>query len=98
MRSAPASQAGVLTIGNDQKSDNTLESHFRISVRCQTGLLGRGGGSEHYRTIEALMFSIDPQKKIISTLDILHRKRNIGSYDDIGFEALNIPAVEPCCE
>jgi len=42
------------------------------------------GGSEHYRTIEALEFSIDPQKKIIPTLDKLRRKRNIGSYDDYG--------------
>jgi hypothetical protein len=42
------------------------------------------GGSEHYRTIEALEFSIDPQKKIIPTLDKLRRKRNVGSYDDYG--------------
>jgi hypothetical protein len=41
-------------------------------------------GGEHYRTIEALEFSIDPQKKIIPTLDRLHKKRNIGSYDDYG--------------
>jgi hypothetical protein len=42
------------------------------------------GGSEHYRTIEALEFSIDPQKKLIPTLDKLRRKRNVGSYDDYG--------------
>ena len=42
------------------------------------------GGSEHYRTIEALEFSIDPRKKIIPMLDKLRRKRNIGSYDDYG--------------
>ena len=42
------------------------------------------GGSEHYRTIEALEFSIDPQKKLIPTLDKLRKKRNIGSYDDYG--------------
>jgi hypothetical protein len=44
------------------------------------------GGSEHYRTIEALEFSIDPQKKIIPTLDKLRKKRNVGSYDDYGLE------------
>lgn len=42
------------------------------------------GGSEHYRTIEALEFSIDPQKKLIPALDTLRRKRNLGSYDDYG--------------
>jgi hypothetical protein len=42
------------------------------------------GGSEHFRTIEALEFSIDPQKKLIPTLDKLRKKRNIGSYDDVG--------------
>ena len=42
------------------------------------------GGSEHYRTIEALEFSIDPQKKMIPMLDKLRRKRNLGSYDDYG--------------
>lgn len=44
----------------------------------------RGGGGEHYRTIEALEFSIDPQKKIVPVLDKLRRKRNIGAYDDYG--------------
>jgi len=42
------------------------------------------GGSEHYRTIEALEFSIDPQKRLIPQLDTLRRKRNLGSSDDYG--------------
>jgi hypothetical protein len=42
------------------------------------------GNNEHYRTIEALEFSIDPERKIIPTLDKLRRKRNVGSYDDYG--------------
>lgn len=42
------------------------------------------GGSEYYRTIEALEFSIDPQRKLIPTLDKLRKKRNIGWYDDFG--------------
>jgi hypothetical protein len=54
-------------------------------LNCRVG----GGGSEHYRTIEALEFSIDPQKKIIPMRDMLHRKRNIGSYDDYGFSRLS---------
>lgn len=44
----------------------------------------RGGGSEHYRTIEALEFSIDPERKLIPKLDALRRKRNTGAYDDYG--------------
>jgi hypothetical protein len=42
------------------------------------------GGREHYRTIEALEFSIDPQRKMVPTLDALRKKRNVGSYDDYG--------------
>lgn len=44
----------------------------------------RGSGGEHYRTIEALEFSIDPQKKILPVLDKLRKKRNVGAYDDYG--------------
>ena len=42
------------------------------------------GGSEHLRTIEALEFSIDPERKLIPALDALRRKRNVGAYDDYG--------------
>jgi len=42
------------------------------------------GGSEHYRTIEALEFSIDPEKKLIPALDNCAKKRNIGSYETSG--------------
>jgi hypothetical protein len=42
------------------------------------------GNNEHYRTIEALEFSIDPERKIIPTVDKLRKKRNTGSYDDFG--------------
>jgi hypothetical protein len=42
------------------------------------------GGGEHYPTIEALEFSIDPQRKLIPKLDALRRKRNTGAYDDYG--------------
>ena len=45
------------------------------------------GNSEHYRTLEALEFSIDPEKKMIRALDTLHRKRNTGADDDYGLVA-----------
>lgn len=60
---------------------------IRISATAALRAAGyrviRGGG-EHYRTIEALEFSIDPQKKLIPALDTLRRKRNLGVYDDYG--------------
>ncbi|HEX8798853.1 MAG TPA: hypothetical protein VF772_09580, partial [Terriglobales bacterium] len=60
---------------------------IRISATAALRAAGyrvvRGGG-EHYRTIEALEFSIDPQKKLIPTLDKLRKKRNTGLYDDFG--------------
>jgi len=60
-----------------------------IRISATTALRAAGyrvvrGGSEHYRTIEALEFSIDPQKRIVPMLDKLRKKRNVGSYDDHG--------------
>jgi len=37
---------------------------------------------EHYRTIEALAFSIALERKLIPRLDVLRRKRNTRAYDD----------------
>jgi hypothetical protein len=45
------------------------------------------GNNEHYRTLEALEFSVDPEKKMIRALDTLRRKRNTGAYDDYGLVA-----------
>ena len=60
---------------------------IRISATAALRAAGyrvvRGGG-EHYRTIETLEFSIDPQKRLTPTLDKLRKKRNTGSYDDFG--------------
>jgi hypothetical protein len=47
------------------------------------------GNHEHYRTIEALEFSIDPERKIIPMLDKLRKKRNVGAYDDYGLVSQN---------
>ncbi len=71
-------------------SDLQLELAYDVIRACATAALRAAGyrvmrgGSEHYRTIEALEFSIDPQKKLIPTLDKLRKKRNTGSYDDFG--------------
>ncbi len=71
-------------------SDVQLDLGYDAIRACATAALRAAGyrvvrgGNEHYRTIEALEFSIDPQKKLIPTLDKLRKKRNIGSYDDFG--------------
>jgi hypothetical protein len=54
-------------------------------LRAASYRVVRGGG--HYRTIEALEFSIDPERKLIPRLDALRRKRNTGAYDDYGLVA-----------
>ena len=62
---------------------------------CGTAALRAGGyrvmrgNNEHFRTIEALEFSIDPERKIIPTLDRLRKKRNVGAYDDYGLVSQN---------
>ena len=42
------------------------------------------GGSEHYRTIDALEFSVDPERRLIPALDGVRRKRNAIAYDEFG--------------
>lgn len=71
-------------------SDVQLGLAYDAIRACTTGALRAAGyrvvrgGSEHYRTIEALEFSIDPERKLIPVLDALRRKRNVGAYDDYG--------------
>ena len=60
------------------------DSNLRYGGLRAAGYRVVRGGGEHYRTIEALEFSIDPQKRLIPTLDKLRKKRNTGSYDDFG--------------
>lgn len=78
-------------VGGKLSADVQLGLSYDAIRICATAALRaagyrvvRGGGGEHYRTIEALEFSIDPDKRLIPTLDKLRKKRNIGSYDDFG--------------
>jgi hypothetical protein len=48
------------------------------------GYRARRGGSEHYYTILALEFTVDPEKKVVYTLDALRKKRNQSLYDVSG--------------
>jgi len=65
---------------------DAIRASATAALRASGYRVVRGGG-EHYRTIEALEFSIDPQRKLIPKLDALRRKRNTGAYDDYGLVA-----------
>lgn len=77
-------------VEGDLSSDVQLGLAYDAIRACATAVLRAAGyrvvrgGSEHYRTIEALEFSIDPERKLIPALDALRRKRNVGAYDDYG--------------
>jgi hypothetical protein len=63
---------------------NAIRASATAALRASGYRVARGGGNEHYRTIDALEFSIDPERKLIPKLDALRRKRNTGAYDDYG--------------
>jgi hypothetical protein len=65
---------------------DAIRASATAALRAAGYRVVRGGG-EHYRTIEALVFSIDPERKLIAKLDALRRKRNTGAYDDYGLVA-----------
>jgi hypothetical protein len=80
-------------VAGELSSDVQLGLAYDAIRACATAALRAAGyrvvrgGSEHYRTIEALEFSIDPGRKLIPALDALRRKRNVGAYDDYGLIA-----------
>jgi hypothetical protein len=63
---------------------DAIRASATAALRASGYRVVRGGGNEHYRTIEALEFSVDPERKLIPKLDALRRKRNTGAYDDYG--------------
>lgn len=67
-----------LTIAYD-----ALRTCATVALRAAGYRVARGN-NEHYRTIDALEFSIDPQRKLIPVIDKLRKKRNVSSYDDYG--------------
>jgi hypothetical protein len=66
---------------------DAIRASATAALRATGYRVVRGGGGEHYRTIEALEFSIDPKRKLIPSLDALRKKRNTGAYDDYGLVA-----------
>jgi len=43
-----------------------------------------GGAGQHFRTIQSLRFTIEPQSDVIASLEAISRKRAIVSYDAAG--------------
>lgn len=43
-----------------------------------------GGAGQHYRTIQSLRFTINPESDIVASLEAISRKRAIVSYDAAG--------------
>ncbi len=80
-------------VASEMSADAQLSlAYDAIRVSATAALRATGyrvvrGGGENYRTIEALEFSIDPERKLIPRLDALRRKRNTGAYDDYGLVA-----------
>ncbi len=81
------------SVASEMSSDAQLHfAYGAIRAAATAALRAQGyrvvrGNNEHLRTIEALEFSIDPEKRLIPKLDALRRKRNTGAYDDYGLVA-----------
>lgn len=54
-----------------------------IALRA-SGFRIPGGGGQHYRTIQSLKYTINPEPEIILTLEAIGKKRAIVSYDSAG--------------
>ena len=54
-----------------------------IALRASGYRMPRGAG-QHYRTIQSLRFTIDPDPDIIISLEAISKKRAIVSYDAAG--------------
>ena len=81
------------SVASEMSSDAQLHfAYGAIRAAATAALRAQGyrvvrGNNEHLRTIEALEFSIDPEKRLVPKLDALRRKRNTGAYDDYGLVA-----------
>jgi hypothetical protein len=81
---------------SDYKKAKQLSADSRLSlaytaitaaataVLAAAGYRTTRGGGEHYYTIQALEFTIDPGKKLIQRIDTLRKKRNQSSYEVSG--------------
>jgi hypothetical protein len=54
------------------------------AVLAAAGYRVARGGGEHYRTIEALEFTLDPERKLVQRLDAFRKKRNQSAYEVSG--------------
>jgi hypothetical protein len=81
-------------IAEASKEEITLDWRLAIAYNaclgCATialrasGYRMPGGAGQHYRTIQSLRFTIDPDSDIIISLEAISKKRAIVSYDAAG--------------
>ena len=81
-------------IAEASKEEITLDWRLAIAYNaclgCATialrasGYRMPGGGGQHYRTIQSLRFTINPDSDIIISLEAISKKRAIVSYDAAG--------------
>ena len=81
-------------IAESNKEEITLDWRLAIAYNaclgCATialrvsGYRISGGSGQHYRTIQSLRFTINPDPQIIASLEAISRKRAIVSYDAAG--------------
>jgi hypothetical protein len=99
-KSSPDEIKGLLGVADTKVSDcrkaKDLSADSRLllaynailisatAVLAAAGYRAARGGSEHYHTIQALEFTIDPEKKLLQRIDTLRKKRNQSAYEVSG--------------
>lgn len=81
-------------IAESAKKEITLDWRLAIAYNASLGIATialrasgyrmPGGSGQHYRTIQSLRFTINPESDIISSLEAISKKRAIVSYDAAG--------------
>jgi hypothetical protein len=69
-----AASAGLSADSQLSLAYDSIRASATAALRASGYRVIRAGG-EHYRTIEALEFSIDPERRLIPRLDALHEHR-----------------------
>ena len=70
-------------------SDWRFTIAYNAALQSATAALAAAGyrasrDNHHYRVIQSLEFTIQPESKFINTLDAFRKKRNVSSYDVAG--------------
>lgn len=80
-----------------ESKSETLHNDWRFNIAYNAALqlaaaalaangyrVDRGGGNQHYRTIDALSLTLGSDEKTVRIFDIFRRKRNTSDYEHVG--------------